>query len=129
RRCFLRSWFYFLPLRLSTGALNMRFLFFVTGLILVFGLAFIVSNNKKGIHFRPILSMLAIQLLLGFLLMYTDAGVSVVSAIADGFSTLMAMANEGINFVFGGLVSEGENTFFITALLPIIFIAVLEATP
>jgi len=103
----------------------MRFLFFVTGLILVFGLAFIVSNNKKGIHFRPILSMLAIQLLLGFLLMYTDAGVSVVSAIADGFSTLMAMANEGINFVFGGLVNEGENTFFITALLPIIFIAVL----
>src|SRR5699024_5135300 len=32
---------------------------------------------------------------------------------------------EGINFVFGGLVNEGENTFFITALLPIIFIAVL----
>lgn len=103
----------------------MRFLFFGTGMLLVFGLAFLVSHNKKSIHLRPIVSMLIVQLVIGFLLMNTEAGISVVGAISNGFSNLMAMANEGIDFVFGGLMNEGEDSFFITSLLPIIFIAVL----
>lgn len=103
----------------------MRFVFFFSGLILVFFLAFIVSNNKRNIHLRPVISMLVVQLFVGFLLMHTTAGISVVSAISDGFTRLMGMADSGIDFVFGGLINAGEDTFFITSLLPIVFIAVL----
>src|SRR5690606_17883258 len=41
------------------------------------------------------------------------------------FSVLLEYANEGVSFVFGGMANEGEAPFFLTVLLPIIFISVL----
>lgn len=49
----------------------MQYIIGVAGLALVFGMAFIVSNDRKKIKYRPILTMLVLQFVLGFLLLNT----------------------------------------------------------
>ena len=51
----------------------MLYIIGVAGLALVFGMAFIVSNDRKKIKYRPILTMLVLQFVLGFLLLNTSA--------------------------------------------------------
>ena len=79
----------------------MQYIIGVAGLALVFGMAFIVSNERKKIKYRPILTMLVLQFVLGFLLLNTSAGNVLISTIANGFTALLNCAREGINFVFG----------------------------
>lgn len=103
----------------------MNYLISIVGLIVVLGLAWVASNNRKKIKVRPIIQMLVIQVILTFLLLNTKFGLILIKGIAAGFEKLLEFASEGINFVFGGLANEGEAPFFLTALLPIVFISVL----
>lgn len=103
----------------------MNYLISTVGLIVVLGLAWVASNNRKEIKIRPIIQMIIIQLILTFLLLNTQFGLILINGIAAGFSQLLNFANEGINFVFGGIANEGQAPFFLTALLPIVFISAL----
>lgn len=103
----------------------MQYLIGILGILIVFGLAFLASNNKKGIKYKPILIMVVLQLLLSMLLLNTKFGFIIIDAIATTFNKLLEYAAEGIEFVFGGLANEGTAPFFLTVLLPIVFISVL----
>lgn len=103
----------------------MKYLIFILGLIVTFLLAFLISNNRKQIKYKPIAIMLVIQLILTFFLLNTRVGLILIQGISNVFGTLMEYAASGVNFVFGGLANEGAFPFFLHALLPIIFIAVL----
>ena len=99
--------------------------YFFVGLIVVFFLAYIASNNKKHIKLKPIFIMLIIQLILTYLLLNTEFGIILIRVISSLFTKLLEYAADGINFVFGGLANKGEMPFFLTVLLPIVFISVL----
>ncbi|MEA0564817.1 nucleoside transporter C-terminal domain-containing protein [Lysinibacillus irui] len=103
----------------------MRYLISLCGLLLVFALAFLMSKNKKEIKYKYIVIMLIIQFLLAALLLNTTVGYVLIKGITKVFDHLLSYANAGISFVFGGLANEGESPFFLTVLLPIIFISVL----
>ena len=51
--------------------------------------------------------------------------ICISKGIADGFGAILKFAEAGVNFVFGGLANDGQAPFFLTVLLPIIFLAVL----
>lgn len=103
----------------------MKFLIFILGLITIFLLAFLVSSNRKQIKYKPIAIMLILQLILTYFLLNTRVGLFLIQGISNVFGTLMEYAASGVNFVFGGLANEGAFPFFLNALLPIVFIAVL----
>lgn len=103
----------------------MQYIIGVAGLALVFGMAFIVSNDRKKIKYRPIITMLVLQFVLGFLLLNTSAGNVLISTIANGFTALLNCAREGINFVFGRLANPDDPIFFMSVLMPITFISTL----
>ena len=103
----------------------MKYLISFGGLLLVFALALLVSNNKKEIKFKNIFIMLVIQFILATLLLNTTFGYVLIQGITTVFDHLLAYANTGISFVFGGLANDGESPFFLTVLLPIVFISVL----
>ncbi|MFJ7827568.1 NupC/NupG family nucleoside CNT transporter [Psychrobacillus sp. NPDC096623] len=103
----------------------MSYLISIIGLVVVLGLAWIASSNRKEIKIRPIIQMLILQLILTFLLLNTKFGLIIIEGIAAGFEKLLSFANEGINFVFAGIANEGQAPFFLTALLPIVFISAL----
>ena len=103
----------------------MKFLIAILGLLIVFGLAIIASSDRKKVKIKPIILMVVIQLILTYLLLNTKFGLVIINSIADGFGKLLEWANEGITFVFGGIVNEGASPFFLNVLLPIVFISAL----
>ncbi|QQF63058.1 nucleoside permease NupC [Bacillus mojavensis] len=103
----------------------MKYLIGIIGLIVFLGLAWIASSGKKRIKIRPIIVMLILQFILGYILLNTEIGNFLVGGFAQGFSYLLGYAAEGINFVFGGLVNADQSTFFMNVLLPIVFISAL----
>ncbi|WP_063595574.1 NupC/NupG family nucleoside CNT transporter [Peribacillus frigoritolerans] len=103
----------------------MKFLIAILGLVIVFGLALLASSDRKKVKIKPIILMLVIQLILTYLLLNTKFGLVIINSIADGFGKLLEWANEGITFVFGGIVNEGASPFFLNVLLPIVFISAL----
>ncbi|KEK13121.1 NupC/NupG family nucleoside CNT transporter [Lysinibacillus fusiformis] len=103
----------------------MKYLISLCGLLLVFGLALLMSKNKKEIKYKYILIMLIIQFILAALLLNTTIGYVLIKGITNVFDHLLSYANTGISFVFGGLANEGESPFFLGVLLPIVFISVL----
>lgn len=103
----------------------MHYLISLAGLLVVFALAILVSNNRKEIKLKNIFIMLVIQFILATLLLNTTFGYVLIKGITNVFDHLLAYANTGISFVFGGLANDGESPFFLTVLLPIVFISVL----
>ncbi|MGG4346554.1 NupC/NupG family nucleoside CNT transporter [Paenibacillus lautus] len=103
----------------------MKFLIAILGLLVVFGLAFLISNDKRHIRYRPLAVMIVLQLILGFILLNTNIGEYLVKGIASTFEALLSYAGAGIEFVFGGIANEGAGPFFLNVLLPIVFISAL----
>ncbi|WP_144787965.1 NupC/NupG family nucleoside CNT transporter [Lysinibacillus fusiformis] len=103
----------------------MHYLISIVGLLLVLFLAWVASNNKKKIKYRPIIVMIVIQLILGFLLLKTSIGELLIKGFADSFAKLLVYANEGTDFVFGGIANEGAHTFFLYVLMPIVFMSAI----
>ncbi|SDC31353.1 nucleoside transport protein [Terribacillus halophilus] len=103
----------------------MSYIIGIIGLFVFLGLAWIASSNKKMIKIRPIIIMIVLQLVLGFILLNTEVGNFLVKGISDGFNLLLGYAAEGITFVFGGLVNVEGSVFFMNVLLPIVFISAL----
>ncbi|MFJ8264203.1 NupC/NupG family nucleoside CNT transporter [Rummeliibacillus sp. NPDC094406] len=103
----------------------MRYLISFCGLLLVFGLALLMSKNKKEIKYKNIIIMLIIQFLLAVLLLNTKFGYVLIKGITNVFDHLLSNANAGVSFVFGGLANKGEYSFFLNVLLPIVFISAL----
>ncbi|WP_433921190.1 NupC/NupG family nucleoside CNT transporter [Paenibacillus taichungensis] len=103
----------------------MHYLISVVGLVIVLLLAWLASNNKRKIKYRPIIIMIVIQLTLGLIILKTSIGEFLIKGFADSFSKLLGYANEGTNFVFGGIANEGAHTFFLFVLMPIVFMSAL----
>lgn len=103
----------------------MKYIIAIIGLLVVLGLAYVASNNRKNIKIKPIILMVVIQVLLASLLLNTKFGLVLIKGFADVFSKLLEYAGSGVSFVFGGLVNKGEMSFFLNVLLPIVFISVL----
>lgn len=103
----------------------MKYIIGIIGLVVVLALAWVGSSDKKNVKYKPIIIMLILQFILGFVLLNTELGNYLVGGIANGFEVLLKCAGEGVNFVFGGLVNDNQFSFFISVLLPIIFISAL----
>lgn len=103
----------------------MNYLISICGLLLVFGLAFLFSNNKKEIRYKNLAILLLVQFLLATLLLNTKFGYILIKGIAIVFDHLLSYASAGVTFVFGGLTNEGQSPFFLDVLMPIVFISVL----
>lgn len=103
----------------------MNIVFYITGLLFVFAIGVLISTNRKNIRFKPIGIMLGTQLLLTFILLNTKIGIVAIEFVSALFTKIIDLGITGVDFVFGGLENDGEFTFFLNVLLPIIFISVL----
>ncbi|MBS4179405.1 NupC/NupG family nucleoside CNT transporter [Lederbergia citrea] len=103
----------------------MNIVFYLTGLLLVFVVGYLCSYNRKNIRYKSIAIMLITQLVLTFILLNTKLGIVSIGFVSALFSKLVDLGITGVDFVFGGIENEGQFTFFLNVLLPIIFISVL----
>lgn len=103
----------------------MKYIIGIIGFVVVLGLAWLVSNDRKRIKYKPVILMIALQFILAFFLLNTAVGNLLIGGIANGFGKVLEYAAVGVNFVFGGMANKGEAPFFLNVLMPIIFISVL----
>lgn len=109
----------------TSGGLTMKYIIAIIGLLVVFGLAYLASNDRKNIKIKPIILMVIIQVVLSALLLNTTLGLELIKGFAGVFGKLLEYAGSGVSFVFGGMANKGASPFFLNVLLPIVFISVL----
>ena len=103
----------------------MVYLHFILGLVVIAVLALLASNNRKNIKYRYIIQLLIIELALAYFLLNSSAGTGIVKEFADAFNGLLSFAADGTNFVFGNLSNNNDFNFFLSVLMPIVFISAL----
>ena len=105
------------------------------GIVLILGLAFALSNNRRAINYRLVASGLAIQLGLALFILRTEIGRIIFQKLGDGITKILDFSKEGAAFVFGPFVDApllervlgpGKGFVFFFNIIPtIIFVAVL----
>jgi purine nucleoside transport protein len=98
------------------------FLLNVIGVLVVMGLVYLCSPNKKGVKWKSILTLFIAELAITWFMLSTKIGSWIINKIASFFTWLIACANEGISFVFPSVMANEHVDFFFSALMPIIFI-------
>lgn len=105
------------------------------GFALILGIAFLLSNNRKAINYRLVISGLLLQLALAVFVLKTPLGQNIFAWIGAKITRLLEMADRGGEFVFGGLMrpdllkpifGDQYSFLFMFKIMPtIIFVAVL----
>ncbi|NBI28513.1 NupC/NupG family nucleoside CNT transporter [Chengkuizengella marina] len=91
------------------------------GIAVVFGIAFIFSSNRKAISKRTVFGGLAIQIMLGFIILKFEPGKVFLETLTNIVNSIISSADDGIKFLFGGLIGKEDIGFiFAFQVLPII---------
>jgi len=77
------------------------------GILLILGIAFLFSNNKKRINLRLVCSGLVLQLGIALLVLKVPAVNSFFQLLGKGMQKLEGFAKEGAGFVYGGIGTFG----------------------
>lgn len=108
----------------------------LVGILLLLALAYGMSNNRRAINWRLVVSGLSLQVLLAVFCFKVPVGREMFHALGQAIEKLLSFSNEGASFVFGFLVSKpdqltelfgpGSGFIFAFKLVPtIIFVASL----
>ena len=108
----------------------------VIGIVIILGLAFLWSNNRKAINKRLVITGLLLQLVLAIFILKVPLGQEIFAFLGKAINKLLDFSQQGGQFVFGDLTKvtqilpEGivKSGVFLFILLPtIIFVCVLVA--
>ena len=108
----------------------------IIGIVLILGIAYAFSNNRKAISLKTIIPGFVLQVLLAVFVLKTPLGKNMFHAIGMFIQKILDFSNEGGNFVFGVLTNNpvkmeelfgaGAGFIFALKLIPtIIFILIL----
>ncbi len=108
----------------------------IIGIIIILGLAFLWSNNRRAINYRLVITGLVLQIVLAIFILKVPIGQDIFYWLGKAINKLLDFSKEGALFVFGDLTKvtqilpEGivKSGIFLFILLPtIIFVCVLVA--
>lgn len=108
----------------------------IIGILLILGIAWLMSNNKKSINYRLVFSGLLLQLVLAVFILKVPVGQRIFEVMGHYITRLLDFSQVGGTFVFGDLTKVTQNLpplvqrsgVFLFILLPtVIFVCVLVA--
>lgn len=108
----------------------------VIGIIVILGLAFLWSNNRKKINYRLVITGLLLQITLAVFILKVPLGQEIFYWLGKAINKLLDFSQEGALFVFGDLTKVSQilpenivksGVFLFTLLPTIIFVCVLVA--
>ncbi|HOF20224.1 MAG TPA: nucleoside transporter C-terminal domain-containing protein [Bacteroidales bacterium] len=108
----------------------------IIGIIVILGLAFLWSNNRKAINYRLVFTGLGLQIALAIFILKVPIGQEIFHWLGKAINKLLDFSQEGGSFVFGDLTKVQEilpptivsGGVFLFILIPtIIFVCVLVA--
>ena len=108
----------------------------IIGILIILGLAYLWSNNRKAINYRLVITGLLLQIALAVFILKVPIGQDLFYWLGKAINKLLDFSKEGGYFVFGDLTKVTEilpaeivkKGIFLFILLPtIIFVCVLVA--
>lgn len=73
------------------------------GILLILGIAFLCSNNKRRINYRLVISGLTLQLIIALLVFKVPVVNLFFQKLGQGMGKIEGFAKQGANFVYGGI--------------------------
>jgi CNT family concentrative nucleoside transporter len=99
----------------------MQVLWGIGGMVILLAIAFVLSTNRRAINPRTVIGALAIQIVFAFVVLYWDLGRQALQVVTSGVQAVIDTSNEGIQFLFGPVLPEGDSgPVFAFQVLPII---------
>lgn len=102
-----------------------NFLWGLIGLVVLGGLAWLISTDRKSISYRTVISALVLQILFGFIVLKWDFGQGMFKKLSNFVETIIGASQAGIEFLFGGLIADNGFVFALQVLPIIIFFSSL----
>ncbi|WP_447528025.1 NupC/NupG family nucleoside CNT transporter [Vreelandella sp. TE19] len=99
----------------------MTLLMSLVGMATLVAIALLFSYDRKAIRLRTVLGAFVIQASIGAFVLYIPFGQVFLGTISAGVSQVLVFANDGIDFLFGGLADvESIGFVFAVRVLPVI---------
>lgn len=97
------------------------------GLVVLIGIAWLFSNNKRAVDWRLVATGIALQIAFAAVVLLIPGGRDVFDWLGKGFVKVLSFVNEGSSFIFGSLMNTEQYGFiFAFQVLPtIIFFSAL----
>ena len=92
----------------------------LVGIALILGIIILFSRHRHAIKWRTLGVGLALQVGVALLILKWETGYEALKWVSDLIQKLISFTNEGVMFVFGGLVSEDNGFVFALSVLPVI---------
>jgi concentrative nucleoside transporter, CNT family len=89
----------------------------VVGLVVILGIAYLMSTNRRAIDVTTVAWGLGLQIVFALLVLKTDTGQIVFQKASDGITKLLSFADVGSSFVFGPLGNKQAWPKIMTAVL------------
>lgn len=74
-------------------------LYFILGLIVIYFLAYIWSNNRRNIRYKNLIIILIVQLILAKFMLSTSIGINIINYVNKCFEVLLDSTHIGVEFV------------------------------
>ncbi|HAX72370.1 MAG TPA: NupC/NupG family nucleoside CNT transporter [Firmicutes bacterium] len=101
----------------------MNILFGILSLIVLVGIAYLFSENKKAVKFQTIIAGILMQVVLIFFVIKIPIGQTILETLSNFVNHIIQLGMEGVEFVFGGI--SDNYVFGINVLALIIFTSAL----
>ena len=75
----------------------------IVGIVVLLGIAYAFSSNRKAINFRVVGAAFALQAAIAAIVLYWSGGQQALAALSNGVLAIVNYANAGIGFVLGPL--------------------------
>ena len=99
------------------------------GLAAVIAIAFLFSKNRGRIRWRTVAVGLAVQVGFALLVLRWWVGRDVLDFVAGQVRVLIEYTNAGIDFLFGRLVANKQETIFAFQVLPVMWTSPVAPSP
>lgn len=99
----------------------------IIGIVILLGIAYLLSENKKKINWRLVGTGLVLQVIFALLILKVPLGRKFFQAISSFVTKILDFTNEGTEFLFGSLTdADTFGSIFVINVLPsIIFFSAL----
>lgn len=95
----------------------------IIGIVVLLGIAFLFSDNKKRINWRLVITGIVIQFAFALLILKVPVGQKIFAGLGNAISTLLNFTKDGTSFLFGSLMDQDKHgvIFALNTLPTIIF--------
>jgi CNT family concentrative nucleoside transporter len=93
----------------------------IVGIVVLLGIAYLVSSNRKAINLRIVGAAFALQAAIAGVVIYSQVGRDIIDTLSDGVLAVIAFSGDGIAMLFQPFADPGSFGFiFAIHVLPVI---------